>query len=98
MYLNNLGGSLRDRYSQTGAMEDLEEAIQIMQNIITTTLADHSYYAIYLSDLGNCLRDWYFRTGAMEDLNEAIRCMQQASNLPSEYYLDQARCIENLGS
>ncbi|KAJ6009287.1 CHAT domain-containing protein [Penicillium canescens] len=72
MYLDNLGIRLGDRYSRTGAVTDLEEAILIGRQAVDATSLDHPDRAMYLDNLGIRPGDRYSPTGAVTDLEEAI--------------------------
>ncbi|KAH8661816.1 hypothetical protein BGZ61DRAFT_316863, partial [Ilyonectria robusta] len=76
--LNNAGTRLGYRYSRTGAMADLDEAIRLGREAIDATPLDHPARAGWLNNLGNHLRSRYSRTGAMADLEETIRLGREA--------------------
>ena len=61
--LNNLGIGLRTRYTRTGQLADLEEAIQVYQQAVDRTPPDSPDLPVYLNNLGNGLSDRYARTG-----------------------------------
>jgi tetratricopeptide (TPR) repeat protein len=98
MYLHNLGTQLGNRYSRTGAITDLEEAIRVIQEAVKATPEDHPDWAGYLHNLGIQLRNRYLRTGAITDLEEAIRVAQEAVKATPEDHPDRAGYLNNLGT
>ncbi|RYP58987.1 hypothetical protein DL771_011041 [Monosporascus sp. 5C6A] len=103
--LNNLGNRLGDRYSRTGAMSDLEEAIgmdleeaiRVAREAVDATPQDHPDRAGWLNNLGNRLGDRYSRTGAMSDLEEAIGLVREALDATPQDHPDRAGGLNNLG-
>jgi tetratricopeptide (TPR) repeat protein len=78
MILNSLGVRLGNRYMREGTVNDLEEAIQIVQKAISRTSEDDPNRAMYLNNLGVQLGDSYARTRVTADLEEAISYHQAA--------------------
>ncbi|TGO15144.1 hypothetical protein BPAE_0591g00040 [Botrytis paeoniae] len=79
-------------------MDDLKEAIRIIQEAVDTTPKDHPDLAMYLNNLGNRLNDRYSRTGAIYDLEEAIRIGREAVNATPKDHLNLLRYLNNLGN
>ncbi|KAI8251314.1 putative 30S ribosomal protein S17-like protein [Colletotrichum sp. SAR11_239] len=77
-YLNNLGNRLSDRYSHSGALIDLEEAIKFHDEAVETVPSTHPDRADYLNNLGNALSDRFERKGETADLDRAIDVSQAA--------------------
>ncbi|KAJ5005679.1 putative 30S ribosomal protein S17-like protein [Colletotrichum sp. SAR 10_66] len=77
-YLNNLGNRLSDRYSHSGALIDLEEAIKFHDEAVETVPSTHPDRADYLNNLGNALSDRFERKGETADLDQAIDVSQAA--------------------
>jgi tetratricopeptide (TPR) repeat protein len=69
---------LRDRYTRTGALDDLEKSIVVCQQAVETAPSSSSDWPIYLTNLANGLSDRYERTGVLDDLEQAIAAHQQA--------------------
>lgn len=88
---------LRDRYSQTGAIPAIEEAIQLGQEAVNATPPDHPHRAGRLSNLGNRLGDRSSRTGAIADLEEAIRVGRESVHAYPPIYPAWARRLDGLG-
>ncbi|KAL8365101.1 hypothetical protein RB595_004089 [Gaeumannomyces hyphopodioides] len=93
-----VGKHLGDRYSRTGAMADLEEAIRLGREAVDATPLDHPDRAKLLSNLGNRLGDRYSRTGAMADLEEAIRLGREAVDATPLDHPGRAKLLSNLGN
>ena len=87
---NTLANRLMDRYSRTGASDDLEEAIQIVRRVLerTSTQAPTDR-ARWMSNLGSWLWNRYQKTGVVADLEQAIQIDEQAVSLISENDPDQ---------
>jgi tetratricopeptide (TPR) repeat protein len=96
--LHNLGSSLESRYNRTGAMDDLNKAIQVAHQAIKATPDDHPKLAGWLNTLGNHLESRYERTGAIDDLEEAIRVARQAIKAMPDHHPHLAACLNNLGN
>lgn len=86
--LSNLGVFLESRYKLVGDMADLEKAIQVARQIVTSTSKDHSDLAVYLNNLGNKLQTRYKRTKDIADLEEAIQVGQQIVALTSKDHFE----------
>ncbi|KAI9782858.1 MAG: hypothetical protein M1816_001678 [Peltula sp. TS41687] len=71
-WLNNLGNRLASRYERTRNMDDLEQAIEKIQQAVEKTPEAHPDLAKWLGNLGNCLARRYGRTENMDDLEQAI--------------------------
>ncbi|KAH8782658.1 TPR domain-containing protein [Diaporthe sp. PMI_573] len=78
--LDGIGAYLRNRYTRTGAVADLEEAITIARQAVEATPKDHPDRAGRLNNLGIRLGDRYTRTGAAADLEEAKKHYRTALN------------------
>ena len=87
---------LDDRYSRTGSMDDLQEAIHMGQAALDANPEDHTHRAKYLNNLGIRLCDRYSRTGLMDDLQEAIRLEQAALDATPEDHPDRPQFLNNL--
>jgi CHAT domain-containing protein len=81
--LNNLGTGRHDRYARTGALEDLEAAIDAYQQAVQYTPPNSPGHSMYLNNLGKSRHDRYARTGALEDLEAAITAWKVSWSLPA---------------
>ena len=94
--LLNLGTALRFRYSLTGDVSDLREAINRLRASVDVTPTNDPGLAMRLSNLGYALTDRHRRFGAATDLDEAIEITQQAVDHATPGSLDYARYLGNL--
>ncbi|KAB5536166.1 CHAT domain-containing protein [Coniochaeta sp. 2T2.1] len=88
----------QQRYSRTGAIADLEEAIHVVREAVESTPPDHPDRSAMLNNLGTRLNDRYARTGAMADLEEAILVVREAVESTPRDHPDLARHLNNLGA
>lgn len=63
-FLNNLGIALRERYSQTGSIRDLEESIRSHKQAINLAPLTYLDLPTYLTNLGLSLNDNYHRSAS----------------------------------
>jgi tetratricopeptide (TPR) repeat protein/CHAT domain-containing protein len=96
--LNNLGAMLRLRFKRTGAMDDLNRAVEIVDQAVRATPLDHPDRAGQLSSLGNLLGRRFERTGAMDDLNRAVEVADQAVSATPLDHPNRAGQLSNLGN
>ena len=54
LYLSNLGGALQVRFGRTGAVEDLDRAIDVGRQAVDATPGDHPNRPGYPANLGPC--------------------------------------------
>jgi tetratricopeptide (TPR) repeat protein len=80
-----------------GAIDDLEEAIELARQIVNMTPINHPYLAARLNGLGNHLGDRYLKFGRIHDLEEAIRVGRQAVDMIKEGHPNRARYLRDLG-
>nr|WP_239135221.1 CHAT domain-containing protein [Streptomyces sp. SID12488] len=97
MYLNNLGGALRDRFERAGDLSDLDQAITIRQEAVHATPADNPSRGMYLNNLGGALQARFERTGNQTDVDQAIDRFQAAVRATSDDDPDRVRFLSNLG-
>ncbi|KAH8667156.1 CHAT domain-containing protein [Ilyonectria robusta] len=82
-------GGYYAKYSRTGAMEDLDLAIQLYQECLSTTPRDHSDWASLLDSLGDGYYHRYSRTEAMPDLEKAVQRFRESLDTPPSHPPDQ---------
>ncbi|KAH0557190.1 hypothetical protein GP486_005017 [Trichoglossum hirsutum] len=80
-----------------GKIEDLEEAIRVVQQAVDITPKDHTNLTGSLNNLGIELDNRYECTGKIEDLEEATRIAQQAVNITTKDHPDLATQLNSLG-
>jgi Tetratricopeptide repeat len=76
--LINLGACLGRRFEQTGAMDDLNHALEATDEAVKATPLDHLGRAGCLNNLGNLLGRRFERTGATDDPNHAVEATDKA--------------------
>lgn len=74
---NTLGDSFRDRFSQSGLSEDLENAIWAAEAAVRATPADHPDWIARVSDLGCYYSIRFDCLGNLDDLAKAITTSEQ---------------------
>ena len=63
---------LQNRFERTGSMDDLNRAITMNEQAVTSTPEDHPNRGRTLNNFGSALQSRFERTGSMDDLNRAI--------------------------
>ncbi|KAJ6502703.1 CHAT domain-containing protein [Mycena vitilis] len=76
--LYRLGMSFIHQYQQQEDLNDLEMAMQTMQQVVALTPKDHQNYANRLQTLGLVLGHWYQEKGDPKDLEAALQAMQES--------------------
>ncbi|RBA15894.1 hypothetical protein FPRO05_12115 [Fusarium proliferatum] len=93
----NLAARVGDRYRRIGRLTDLEYAIRIGSDLLTSDSLVSNRSAI-LNNLGIRLNDKYSRTGLFEDLNNAIQHATRAVDVLPPDHLELAGHLKNLGT
>ena len=91
----NLGAMLATRYEKIGHVADLEEAIQITRQALSTT---SNTSATSLRNLGQMLENQFNLTGNVADLEEAIRTTRQALDVGPDDNITRARWSQSLSN
>jgi tetratricopeptide (TPR) repeat protein len=97
-YLSYLGGALWSRAERTGAIPDLDSAIEIIQSLLTATAHDDPNSAGYLSNLGVALQVRYRLSGNMADLDKAIETTRVAIKAASNDSQGRPAYLSNLAN
>jgi hypothetical protein len=95
--LDQLAIHLGDRYSQLGAMVDLEEAIVLDREVLGLRPQGHPDWSSSLNNLAVHLSTRYKQLGAMVDLDEAIVLDREALGLRPQGHPDRSES-NNLAS
>ncbi|WP_447035812.1 tetratricopeptide repeat protein [Streptomyces sp. DSM 118878] len=95
--LNNLGLALQTRFERSGAVADLDAAVDVAHQAVDTTPAGHPDRAGRLSNLGGTLQTRFERSGAVADLDAAIDAAYQAVDTTPTGHPDRAAMLNNLG-
>jgi protein involved in temperature-dependent protein secretion len=85
------------RFDQTGAIDDLNHAVEATDEAVKATPSDHPNRAFYLNNLGIWLGTRFRRTGAMDDLNHAVEAIDKAVKATPSDHPYRARYLNNLG-
>ncbi|KAJ3573299.1 hypothetical protein NPX13_g4752 [Xylaria arbuscula] len=93
---NTEAARLAENYQQTGRLEDLNEAIRIMEQMIE--MAGRYTQPFMLSNLGAFLGRRFERTGSIDDLNRAVNVADQAVDATPADHPDRAGRLNNLGN
>ena len=93
--LSNLGVALRRRFEWTGALADLEAAIEAGRAAVGAAPPDDSDRAGRLSNLGVALRRRFEWTGALADLEAAIEAGRAAVGAAPLDHPDRAGFLSN---
>lgn len=78
--LNKLSTFFGDRHSQTGCMEDLQQAITYAKDALSATPGDHPKRAGHLYTLGLCFADKYRLTGDEDDDERSVQLFKDGVN------------------
>jgi tetratricopeptide (TPR) repeat protein len=95
--LSNLGAAMRARFDYSGAVEDLDAAIQLGRQAVAATDEDHPGRAMYLSNLGAALLARSEHSGPPADLDAAIQLGQRALAACPEDHPGRVMFLSNLG-
>ena len=77
-FLRDLAVGLSMRYSERGALRDLEEAIDVAREAVSAVPRDqHANRVSCLENLGTIIQHRYLRTGAMRDLDESVDVLRE---------------------
>jgi tetratricopeptide (TPR) repeat protein len=95
--LNNLGSHLGMRYTERGAINDLEESIQLARQALAI-LAGHPNRGLYLNNLAVGLGDRYKHLAESADLEEAIRLGREVVSMTPPNSPHFSEYLNNLGA
>ncbi|KAF9774164.1 hypothetical protein IL306_007840 [Fusarium sp. DS 682] len=95
---NNLGVMLYKRYERTGALKDLNRAIEAMRASISITPHDSPDLADRLNNLGVWLRDRYERSNMAEDLDSAVEVAVRTMEVTPQEHVHFSGYSNNLGN
>ncbi|KAI8628835.1 CHAT domain-containing protein [Xylariaceae sp. FL1651] len=94
--LNEGAVRLAENYRHSGRLEDLNEAIRMMDQAME--IAGRYIQPYMMSNVGAFLGRRYERTGSIDDLNRAVDVAGQAVNATPEDHPDRAAILNNLGN
>ncbi|KAI3326476.1 CHAT domain-containing protein [Xylariaceae sp. AK1471] len=94
--LNEGAVRLAENYRHSGRLEDLNEAIGMMDQAMK--MAGRYIQPYMMSNLGAFLGMRFDRTGSIDDLNRAVNVADQAVNATPADHPDRAMYLNNLGN
>ena len=97
-YLSNLGSALRLRFTLTGNIEDLDEAVRVGRQAVDATQVDDRNRATSLTSLGTSLRNRFEQNGEVSDLDEAVGVARQAMDAIPPDHPRRWLYLNNLGN
>ncbi|KAI1776946.1 CHAT domain-containing protein [Hypoxylon cercidicola] len=97
-WLSVLGVRLSNKFSCTGDMTHLDEAVRTSQEAVDLSQGcDESTRVALLNNLGLRLGERHVRTGSMVDIEEAIRIMREVVKKTPKDHIDRKSRLSNLG-
>ncbi len=95
--LTNLGWALHTQFERTGAMVDLETAIETLRAAVDAAPADHPDWPGCMGNLGNALHTRFKETGLLADLETAIETLHAAVEAAPAGHPGRPMFLNNLG-
>lgn len=95
IYLINLSIALRLRFTQTGALKDLDEAIRLCREAVDPA-ASGPGRSDAVFNLAGALQLRFQRTGALEDIDEAVQLGREDVKATAVSRIDRASSLSNL--
>ncbi|MGH3374889.1 MAG: CHAT domain-containing protein [Actinoallomurus sp.] len=95
--LSNLGLALRVRFERTGALPDLEEAVDFGREAVAATPPGSPNTALYLDNLGRALQTRFGTKGTPADLEGAVDVSRRAVAATPTGHRSRALHLNNLG-
>ena len=95
--LSNLGLALRVRFERTGALPDLEEAVDFGRESVATAPPGRPNTALYLDNLGRALQTRFGTKGTPADLEGAVDVSRRAVAATPTGHRSRALYLNNLG-
>ncbi|KAK3391203.1 CHAT domain-containing protein [Podospora didyma] len=95
-HLSHQAERLAESYQQTGRLEDLREAVTIME--LALELGGAHIEPRMLSNLGAMLGMRFDRTGSIDDLNRAVDIASRAVDTTPQDHPDRAAILSSLGN
>ena len=89
---------LQERFKQTGAIDEISNAISAHQRAVQLTPDGHADMPSLLNNLGNSLLGRFERTGDLTDIANAISAHQRAVQLTPDGHADMPSRMSNLGN
>ena len=98
MSLSNLASALGTRFSRTGELADLDEAVRLLREALILRPAPHSMRSHSLNNLATALDTRFTQTGQIDDLDEAISLHREARLLLPPPHPERPYSLINLAN
>jgi CHAT domain-containing protein/TPR repeat protein len=98
IHLNNFGVELYERYVLTGALDDLQQAIEFCEQAVNKTAKNSPKLPNRLNNLGSGLSSRYAHKNTLKDLQRAIEYFGQAVKNTPETDSDLPVYLNSLGN
>ncbi|THV03105.1 hypothetical protein K435DRAFT_651990 [Dendrothele bispora CBS 962.96] len=85
-------------FQQSGDWRAIDNAVQLMEEVIKLTPDGHTDKAVQLNNLGIAFSRRFERLGELKDIENAIDAMRQAVDLTPDGHADKAGRLNNLGN
>ncbi|KAJ7766712.1 CHAT domain-containing protein [Mycena metata] len=95
-YQYQLGNAFAQRYQNTRDLNDLNAAIDKLQEAVDLRPEDHPGRAEQLQDLATCFTDRFRQLGDLKDLEAALQRDQEAVDLTPADHPDKAERLQSL--
>ncbi|KAF4976576.1 hypothetical protein FZEAL_6776 [Fusarium zealandicum] len=87
-----------DEKVRADALEDLEDALEFAQGLVSALQEDDTQLPVWLNNVGVGLGTRYLFTGSMSDIDEAIAQLRRAATLAPDASSMKASVLSNLGN
>ncbi|KAG2753757.1 hypothetical protein P692DRAFT_201929043 [Suillus brevipes Sb2] len=94
--LDNLAGSLRERFMQRGDPSDLDESVELHRAALLLCPPGHSHRSYSLNNLAVSIGDRFMQRGDPSDLDESIELLRAALLLRPPGHSDRSESLNNL--
>ncbi|THU79963.1 TPR-like protein [Dendrothele bispora CBS 962.96] len=96
--LHSSAVQLMELFKQSGDCTAIDNAVQLMEEVIKLTPHGHTEEARWLNNLGNAFFHRFECLGKLRDIENAIHVKQQAVDLTPDGHADKASQLNNLGN
>lgn len=94
-FLDHLRDLIQERFNRTGALQDLNQAINACEEAVSLT-SETTHRATYMHRLGLLLQTRFERTRNREDLNRAIATIEEVVDSTSSSHPDRTTYLNSL--
>lgn len=96
--MKSFGDHLHTRHGLTGALDDLNEAIDVYAKAADSVDLDHAFKATVLEALGVLLRERFEKTASTDDLSRSVSALRYAVNTCPLDSPDRPKLLNNLAN